>query len=1137
MAGPVSEITESFLFDAWDALASFERQYERLRAEDAEGGFRSDTLASLVIVSHRLRGTAALYSYPQLARLAELVERLFAHDGVVRDAPTETLAFLEQVNACVSSALERIATSGQEGPVGLDLSQLGGATLFSRLLKDHKARFAKAAEPADRPAADATVGGQATTVAALRQAYRDNLPDWEFFAPEVGEHIETIRSTLDAFADDVSVEDDSVEDDSVKDDSVKDNIVPPLFRATHTLKGAAYMMDVTPLGDLAHSLEDVIEQVREGELTWGPNTVELFEVGCEVAITMLGVAAGQPQALEPKLWRFEHLYALVTGEPVPDAEPTDSAAAKADASPPEGSDLVAELRQFAGDYPGLWEAFAPEATEYLGEAGAALDHVSPDAEAHAYDDALNTLLRVTHTLKGSAATVGLPPLSDLCRHIEAVLLELREGELTIGDDLTEQLRRGYATLRQMLVIIDPTPLGAPEVDDPNALASEVVAVTEQLQSTLSLSTDVVPVDSEQAPVTTVQPSETPVGATIRVGLNRLDSLLDDVGAVVSSRARLRDQYEQLSDLAGLFQSSRQRLERTVADIESRQLYNQQFYNQRPLAATMSAQPRGGAVAAPTPDLAASLAERFDELEFDSYSDMNVLTLSVAEMANDLNELQGQLNRVLRGLAEETEQLQGVSRRLRRDLGQTRMVPVGQLFRRLRRLLSRPPDDKRYRLELSGDTVDIDKLVLEEILDPLLQLVRNALVHGIEPIEERERQGKDPEGVISLRASHQGNYVYIEVADDGAGIDAAALKRRALEKGVRSRAELAELNDREAQQLIFLPGLSTAKSVTTAAGRGVGMDIVAERTRGLKGEIGIESVPGEGTRFTLRLPLTLLISEALLVEVGGQRFALGIEALQTLRYVDAAALERPTLTVEGEALPLYHLDKLLGLSTTVTDTRPVVVLRSPGGRFALAVDALGNIEEVVIRGLDPMLIQLGYLTGATVSSRDEVIVLLDPVGLRNLATPDERPLSQQAPVRAAAASKPRVLLADDSLSVRRIVGRMLARAGYEAVTVADGQAALEKLHQGEQIDVVLTDLEMPRMNGYELIEQLRRYPATASLPIVVITTRAGEKHSDFAFELGADDYLGKPVDDTRLLAILDTLRGSTRGLRAAPEGRG
>ncbi|MDZ7705300.1 MAG: Hpt domain-containing protein [Trueperaceae bacterium] len=1201
MAGPASDITASFLLDAWDVLASFERQLGPLHAASAAAhtadnpkagaDVPKDVLTELVIVGHRLKGTAALYGYPQLARLAELVERLFAYEAVVRAEPEQATMFLEQVSVCLAGALERIAKSGDEGPVGLDLSQLGGATLFSTLIRNNRAALARGPGPAasetglasgpdtrrpdtGRPAASVSAERDREhdeqLVATLRRAYEDNREDWEFFAPEVAEHLDTIRNALDALAD----------ADAAQRDNAPDELIAPLFRATHTLKGAAYMMGVTPLGDLAHTLEDVIEQVRDGTLAWQASSAELFEVGCDAAARMIAVAAGEGGGLEPTLTRLEQLRARTVGDvpallDVPDDTPDP------DPSPAEPSALVAELSRFADDHPELWVAFAPEAQGYLAEVQDALatltdylgaaEDPDTDPDDAAYNDALDTLLRVTHTLKGSAATVGLSPVSELSRQLETVLLEVREGELSLARDVVGLLRRGYQGVRRMLSVVDPTQfvavdtvddaepdtsadLDRPDLDRPN-LDRFVASFQQELQATLSLASDVAPL-TQEAPTTATTPSESSAGATIRVGLGRLDALLDGVGEVVSSRARLRDQYERLGDLAALLQSSRARLERTVTDFETHQLSLGR--SPRMSSATPSVGPASTPTSAPTSTLTApsappsrlgaSIAERFDELEFDSYSDLNVLTRSVAEMASDLNEVQGQLNRLLRAFGEETEQLQGLSRRLRRDLSRARMVPVGQLFRRLRRLLSQAPEEKSYRLELSGEGVDIDKLVLEDVLDPLLQIVRNALVHGIEPRSERRRLGKDLEGVVSLRASHQGNHVYLEVADDGAGLDIAAIRAQAQRRGLRDADELAALSDAEAQQLIFLPGLSTAPEITTAAGRGVGMDVVAERLRRLKGDIAIDSTPGVGTRFTLRLPLTLLISEALMVGVGGQRFAIGVEALQTLRYVDVEGDDvggddvggddpntgtedgrgPTTLRVEDETVPLYYLDRLLGLPTLATGPRPVAVLRSPGGRFALAVDELGDIEEVVIRGLDPVLTQLGYLTGATVSSQGDVIVLLDPVGVRALASgAAATPSLVSAPAPAA---KTRVLLVDDSLSVRRIVGRMLSRAGYEVITAADGQAALERLQQGERVDAVLTDLEMPRLNGYELVEQLRRYPVTAALPIAVITTRSGEKHSDLAFELGADDYLSKPVDDTRLLAVLDNLLGAERGAR-------
>jgi chemosensory pili system protein ChpA (sensor histidine kinase/response regulator) len=414
---------------------------------------------------------------------------------------------------------------------------------------------------------------------------------------------------------------------------------------------------------------------------------------------------------------------------------------------------------------------------------------------------------------------------------------------------------------------------------------------------------------------------------------------------------------------------------------------------------------------------------------------------------------------------------------------------------------------------------------------MLHLVKNAIAHGVESREERLAKGKDEAGTITLRAYPQGNYIFVEVQDDGAGIDVEGVKAKAVEKGLRTQAEVAQLSNEEAINLIFLPGLSTAKEVTTDAGRGVGMDAVATNIRKLGGEISISTEMGRGTRFTLRLPLTLLVSEAMLVKSGNQTFAFPINTVKTLRYVAADQLTGSEVNIGEQLLPLYHLHELLNLPMQSQGfERAVAVLETGSGQVAVSVDDFAQIEEVVIKSLGETLQKLSYLSGATISSRGEVILLLDPAGLIRLAGQGIRQAVTYTPAitTQTAQQSLRLLLVDDSVSVRKVVGKMLGRAGYDVTTANDGQDAIDTLRQ-KTFDVVLTDLEMPRLNGYELIEDLRRRYSREILPIVVMTTRAGEKHMNLALELGANNYLTKPVDESKLLNFLRTLQSKDASL--------
>jgi chemosensory pili system protein ChpA (sensor histidine kinase/response regulator) len=429
-------------------------------------------------------------------------------------------------------------------------------------------------------------------------------------------------------------------------------------------------------------------------------------------------------------------------------------------------------------------------------------------------------------------------------------------------------------------------------------------------------------------------------------------------------------------------------------------------------------------------------------------------------------------------------------------------------------------------------------------------VQNAVVHGIEPADERRARGKPVEGRLILSARHQGGFVYIEVRDDGRGIDAEVLKARAVAQRFVDADTAASLSEREALELIFLPGFSTAAAVTSASGRGVGMDVVRTNVRRLNGDIDVHTDIGAGTRFVIKLPLTVLVSEALLVRVAGETLAVPLNAVQTVTVVDAADVRADAggeaIVVDGDLVHLVPLDRVLVLPAQPRGTHVhVLVLRAPGGALAVEVDEILKKDEMVIKPLGSFLDGVGPFAGATIGSDGRVMLLLDAVKLsESKATATAARVAPEPPLPGAGsplagntrstvaaakvpsavperATAPRVLLVDDSISVRRFVGRMLTVGGFEVVTANDGAEAIAKVAEG-RFDVVVTDLEMPRVNGYELIEDLRRRSSTRNVPVIVLTTRAGDKHVSLARRLGVEHYVTKPVDESTFVRLVASL---------------
>jgi chemosensory pili system protein ChpA (sensor histidine kinase/response regulator) len=534
-----------------------------------------------------------------------------------------------------------------------------------------------------------------------------------------------------------------------------------------------------------------------------------------------------------------------------------------------------------------------------------------------------------------------------------------------------------------------------------------------------------------------------------------------------------------------------------------------------------------------------ISELFAELEFDRYDDISILARSVTEMSADVAEVQSQHAILLRNIREDTVQIQRLTAALRKEITRARMVPIGRLFARVAQQVREAAraTGKAVTLTVRGESAEVDNGIIEQIADPLLHLIQNAVAHGIESVPERESRGKAASGHVTLSASQEGSFILVEVEDDGRGIDTEILRRHAVERGFLPAAEAAALPEGEVLNLIFVPGFSTASAVTQTAGRGVGLDVVRTNVSRLNGEIHVETEAGRMTRFVLKLPLTMAIADALMVRCGSETLAFPLTAVSAMRSVAPHEIQtaggRETLPLDDRMIDLVRLDQALGLVAAPAPSRlPVVVMRGGGKPFGVVVDELLGKEEIVIKSLGALIDGVGPFSGATISGEGRVILLLDPTLLREGAR------KPAAPVREAAAAsldtadrRPTVMLVDDSVSIRKFVGQMLEKAGFQVVTAIDGQDGLEQLLD-RTVDVVVTDLEMPRVNGYALIEDLRRRPATREVPVIVMTTRAGDKHADLARRLGVRHYITKPVDEQSFVRVVESVAGGERVLEVA-----
>ena len=729
--------------------------------------------------------------------------------------------------------------------------------------------------------------------------------------------------------------------------------------------------------------------------------------------------------------------------------------------------------------------------------------------------------------------------------IKALVREAQTGKAeevntTRAAHLSQKLRTLSALPPGLPRVAAPEPVNiAPQVFRPNPAPS--IPDSQPVTPASSPSVEVSP--AARIELTSAQPTEavpeTPEASeatealenqTIRVESERLDLLMNLVGELVISRSRLEKKLADISRLKEEMFFGKTRLLQAITDFQGRYEYS------RPtLGRTVSVHLTGAPVpvlpAARTvpPGLPADETGGFSELEFDQYDDFNILARTLMEIGTDTGEIFSQLNRFFDAFDEETRQFSKVTARLQDEITRVRMMPLTLLLQRLRRSVrdASRKEEKDVEFLTSDNDARLDKLILDQLYSPLLHVVRNAVSHGIEQPEVREAAGKPRAGTIRVAAICEANHVVLEISDDGRGLDIEAIRNTAIQRGLM--APDASIEPDALVQFIFQPGFSTAKSVTDISGRGVGLDVVRQEIARLSGSVHVRSIPGQGCTFIIHLPLTLAINQAMFITAGSETCAL---PLNFVEHIQEGQIQDVTLSGQQELVktpegmvPLLRLHRLLDLPAARTEGA-VVLARVADQRVAIGVDRILRKQDIVVKPLGPLLRRHPLFSGATLGGDGEVVMIVD---LPRLLENEHASLAARAPsngegLTAAESSgpvRPTILVVDDSLSVRKVIEKHLHSLHFRVELAVDGLDALEKLRTG-RISLVLTDLEMPRMHGFELIAEMRRQPALRKLPVVVVTSRDAEKHRRRATSLGANDYIIKPFSKEQLASHINQL---------------
>jgi chemosensory pili system protein ChpA (sensor histidine kinase/response regulator) len=939
-----------------------------------------------------------------------------------------------------------------------------------------------------------------------------------------------------------------------------------LYIAAHTLSGTSASYGFPRFSEIAGKLAHVFQYAMNATLgndLHGPLTEFLSDGISLLETDLLEISdTGNENIEDIAAFKERYRFAFPTEtpplnylQPPTPAIPTTF--------PEEETTVAAATGSYFDALPGdeevpeeILEFFQPEAEEHLQVVSDCLISL----EGNNNPEEINKLFRAIHTVKGSAAQVGLRRLGAIAHRVEDLIGRLRDGEIEPSpavvdlclesvDVLKKTLHHQWEDDAEMRTVVDSLLGRIAEFAPMEPEGAEALA---EGASGAEAAAEAEGVSQKQAQVRGAAKQAGAAGSSnaksVRIALERLDRMMNTVGELVINRTRMVGRVAELEKLVETLGFSKERLQGKVGEFQEKYEFNR--ISSSRLTEPWKRQTPQMLTSAAAGDT--SYLSEFSELEMDRYDDFNILSRSMSEISADVNEVLSQLEGFIGRVEGDIDEFTKLAHHLQDEFTAARMVPIGTLYSRLTRAVrdAAKSAGKNVELDLSGSETELDNNIIQQISDPLVHLVRNSVAHGIERPEHRLAAGKPEAGKVSLRAYHRGNHIYIEVEDDGRGINYERVKQSAIERGLVSLETADRLTERDLREMLFHPGFSTAPVKTELAGRGVGLDVVRANLNALNGEIDIQSKTDEGTKFTLKVPLTLIISPALFVRCGTSNYALPLAVVEEIRRLRADEIEdvggKLLTKVRDVVTEVVRLDTYLGLPPLepVNGYFRMVVANAGNRQIGLVVEEVIGKDEIVIKNLGEYLRRVKLFPGTTIAPDGSLILLIDLNRMVATEPSDRRQLRASgsaarvfAPGSAAVAKgtipvdaidrvqQERVIVvADDSISVRKFVGRMLEKNGYRVMLAGDGLEAAElvSLHG---CHLVITDLEMPRMTGYELMAQLRQSPTTRRIPVMVVTSRAGAKHRDRAIKEGAAAFLTKPVQEDQLIAAVEQLMGT------------
>jgi chemosensory pili system protein ChpA (sensor histidine kinase/response regulator) len=917
----------------------------------------------------------------------------------------------------------------------------------------------------------------------------------DIFTSEAQQHIANLRRSLDEYAH-------HEEPQALTDD---------VIRCFHTLNGSSRSVCFSEVFTLAGPTENYARALSERKMKVNSDIRNLF---VQVVDTIDNLLRGEVIDDNERAALISQIAMAEASIPTPKNESksknTESAASNDNSetfTPPDPTDEFMAI-------------FLEEAEEILENTQSLLERwqTAPDNM-----QLMKELQRELHTLKGGARMVEITPMGDLSHELESVLTKIVEGTSQSSTRIQEVVQTCVDELVAMLEAVRSSlPLNMPD-ELIKKVKAAITGTTEPDESS-PVTTDVEKVETATAKPATSKSQMSEAAARDKAIEKEKEPEMTESGAEDRIRVRVA-LIEKLTGLAGELSISRAHMEQQQGSFKTNLGEMEQTVTRlRDQLRRLEIETEAQILSSFRENVIEEDDEEFDPLEMDRFSVMQQLSRSLSESVNDLLNIQDYLKVLTRQSDTLLIQQTRIGTELQDVIMRTRMIPFSRIAPRLQRIarLTSRELRKQVDFEILGETIEFERTVLNRIVAPLEHMLRNAIGHGVEDANTRQQAGKSAAATIKIKLSKEGTDLIIRLSDDGAGLNLRAIRKKAEERGMIKPGTV--VNDRDLMQFILEPSFSTAQSVTQISGRGVGMDVVNTEIKQLGGALQIHSKTGQGTTFEIRLPLSLTINQALLVHVNEETMAVPLNHVE-------AVLRIPRQQVNLEEANYYkymehdyrifYLGDILGFPKVAgleASLIPALLIRSGDRRVALLVDGIEGSKEVVVKPVGPQIGSIRWLAGATILGDGRVVLILDvPTLTRVEEAPQyeslEEDIEEEVPIT--------IMVVDDSITVRKVTARLLKRQGMEVLTAKDGVDAVAQL-QEHIPDLMLLDVEMPRMDGYELATQIRNNSELKHIPIIMITSRTGTKHRDRAEKIGINRYLGKPFNETELLENINAL---------------